>query len=231
MLTDATADMAFCLLIAAARRLVESCDYARAGRWQTWEPLGHLGQDLAGRTLGVVGMGRIGYALAKRCARGWDMQVIYHDARPNEQAETELGAMRVDLDTLLARSDFVSVHTDLNDSTRGMFNAARFKQMKPTAVFVNTARGPIVVEADLVAALKSGIIFAAGLDVTDPEPPVPSSPLYGVPNLIVAPHIASATVGTRNAMADICANNLIAGLTGQPLPAWVNPEVAGRRRA
>jgi glyoxylate reductase len=230
VLTDATADMAFCLLIAAARRLVESCDYARAGRWHTWEPLGHLGQDLAGRTLGVVGMGRIGYALAKRCCRGWDMQVIYHDARPNEQAETELGAMRVDLDTLLARSDFVSVHTDLNDSTRGLFNAARFKQMKPTAVFVNTARGPIVVEKDLIEALRGGTIFAAGLDVTDPEPPPPDSPLLKLPNLVVAPHIASATVGTRNAMAEICANNLLAGLSGQPLPAWVNPEVGPNRR-
>ncbi len=230
VLTDATADMAFCLLIAAARRLVESCDYGRAGRWHTWEPLGHLGQDLAGRTLGVVGMGRIGYALAKRCARGWDMQVIYHDARPNEQAETELGALRVDLDTLLARSDFVSVHTDLNDSTRGLFNAARFKQMKPTAVFVNTARGPIVVEKDLIEALRTGTIFAAGLDVTDPEPPPADSPLWKVPNLVVAPHIASATVGTRNAMAEICANNLLAGLSGEPLPAWVNPEVGPLRR-
>jgi glyoxylate reductase len=230
VLTDATADMAFCLLIAAARRLVESCDYARAGRWQTWEPLGHLGQDLAGRTLGVVGMGRIGYALAKRCARGWDMQVLYHDARPNEQAETELGAMRVDFDTLLARSDFVSVHTDLNDSTRGLFNAARFQQMKPTAVFVNTARGPIVVEKDLIEALRGGTIFAAGLDVTDPEPPPADSPLLKLPNLVVAPHIASATVGTRNAMAEICANNLLAGLSGEPLPAWVNPEVGPTRR-
>ena len=229
-ITDATADMAFCLLIAAARRLVESRDYGRAGRWHTWEPLGHLGQDLAGRTLGVVGMGRIGYALAKRCARGWDMQVLYHDARPNEQAETELGAMRVDLDTLLARSDFVSVHTDLNDSTCGLFNAARFSQMKPTAVFVNTARGPIVVEKDLIEALRTGTIFAAGLDVTDPEPPPADSPLWKVPNLVVAPHIASATVGTRGAMAEICANNLLAGLSGQPLPAWVNPEVGPKRR-
>ena len=230
VLTDATADMAFCLLIAAARRLVESCDYGRAGRWHTWEPLGHLGQDLAGRTLGVVGMGRIGYALAKRCARGWDMQVLYHDARRNEQAETELGAMRVDLDTLLARSDFVSVHTDLNDRTRGLFNAEQFRKMKPTAVFVNTARGPLVVEKDLIDALKNGVIFAAGLDVTDPEPPGPDGPLWRLPNLVVAPHIASATFGTRDAMAEICAGNLLAGLAGQPLPAWVNPEVGPARR-
>jgi glyoxylate reductase len=231
VLTDATADMAFTLLIAAARRLVDACDYGRGGHWKTWEPLGHLGQDLAGRTLGVVGMGRIGFALARRCRFGWDMQVLYHDVQPNAKADQELGARLVDLDTLLAQSDFLSVHTDLNEKTRGMFNAARFRQMKPSAVFVNTARGPVVVEADLIQALRSGTIFAAGLDVTDPEPPPADSPLWRVPNLIVAPHIASATVGTRNAMADICARNLLAGLAGEPLPAWVNPEVASHRRA
>jgi glyoxylate reductase len=231
VLTDATADMAFCLLIAAARRLIESVHYAQAGQWKTWEPIGHLGQDLAGRTLGIVGMGRIGYALARRCHFGWDMQVLYHDTYRNNKAETELDARHVDLDTLLAQSDFVSVHTDLNATTRGLFNAETFRKMKPTAVFVNTARGPIVVEKDLVAALINGIIFAAGLDVTDPEPPDPNSELLRLPNLIVAPHIASATVGTRNAMAEICANNLLAGLSGQPLPSWVNPDVASKRRS
>jgi glyoxylate reductase len=122
----------------------------------------------------------------------------------------------------------VSVHTDLNDSTKGLFNLATFRKMKPTAVFVNTARGPIVVESDLIEALKTGVIFAAGLDVTDPEPPAADSPLFNTPNLIVAPHIASATVGTRNNMADICAKNLLAGLLGEPLPAWVNPEVGNK---
>jgi glyoxylate reductase len=230
VLTDATADMAFCLLIAAARCVVDGHLYSRDGRWKTWEPMGHLGQDLVGRTLGVVGMGRIGYALAKRCARGWDMPVLYHDALRNERAETELGARSVDLETLLRTSDFVSVHTDLNASTKGMFNTARFKLMKPTAVFVNTSRGPVVVEHDLLEALRSGTIFAAGLDVTDPEPPAADSPLLRQPRLVVAPHIASATVGTRDAMALICAENLLAGLDGKPLPAWVNPDVASRRR-
>jgi glyoxylate reductase len=229
VLTDATADMAFCLLIAAARRLVDGHDYGRAGKWKTWEPLGHLGQDLAGRTLGVVGMGRIGYALAKRCHLGWGMKVLYHDVQRSGQAESTLAAKLVDLDALLAQSDFVSVHTDLNDATRGLFNLATFRKMKPTAVLVNTARGPIVVEADLIEALKTGVIFAAGLDVTDPEPPADGK-LYQVPNLIVAPHIASATVGTRNAMADVCARNLLAGLRGEALPAWVNPDVAAARR-
>jgi glyoxylate reductase len=231
VLTDATADMAFCLLIAAARRVVEGDAYSRAGKWKTWEPLGHLGQDLAGKTLGIVGMGRIGYALAKRCRLGWDMRILYHDVYKSEKAEQDFGAKQVDLDTLLRESDFVSVHTDLNEATRGLFNAERFKKMKRTAVFINSARGPIMDQKALVEALRSGTIFAAGLDVTDPEPPSPDDPLLTLPNVVVAPHIASATVGTRNAMADICARNLIAGLTGQPLPAWVNPEVASHRRS
>jgi glyoxylate reductase len=230
VLTDATADIAFCLLIGAARRLVEGHRYTLAGKWKTWEPLGHLGQDLAGRSLGVVGMGRIGYALAKRCRGGWDMNVLYHDVRRNEQAERDLGARFVDLDTLLGEADFISIHTDLNEETRGLFNEVRFRKMKRTAVLINTARGPIVDQKALAAALANGTIFAAGLDVTDPEPPDPNDPLLKLPNVIVAPHIASATVGTRDAMAEICADNLLAGLAGQPLRAWVNPEVEGKRR-
>jgi glyoxylate reductase len=230
VLTDATADMAFCLLIAASRRLVEGHQYSQAGKWKTWEPLGHLGQDLVGRTLGIVGMGRIGYAFARRCRGGWEMRILYHDVFKNEKAEKDLGARQVDLDTLLTESDFVSVHTDLNEQTRGMFGDHQFKKMKPTAVFINTARGPLVEQKALVRALRAGTIFAAGVDVTDPEPPAADDPLLMLPNAIVAPHIASATVGTRNAMAEICAENLIAGLEGRNLPAWVNPEVAGRLR-
>jgi glyoxylate reductase len=230
VLTDATADMAFALLISAGRRIVESEKYAVAGQWKTWEPMGHIGQDMVGRTLGIVGMGRIGYAMARRCHGGWGMRVLYHDQRAHEQAERELGAERVAFDRLLADSDFISAHADLNDTTRGMFNAAAFAKMKPTAVFVNTARGPLVVEADLAAALLKGTIFAAGLDVTDPEPPLAGNPLVGLRNCVVAPHIASATVSSRNAMAEIAADNLIAGLKGEPLRAWVNPEVATNRR-
>src|SRR5438105_1133790 len=176
VLTDATADMAFCLLIAAARRLVEGYQYTLAGKWRTWEPLGHLGQDLVGRTLGIVGMGRIGFALAKRCRAGWGMHVLYCDVYPNDQAEKDLGAKRVEFDELLTGSDFVSVHTDLNQKTRGMFSDAQFKLMKPTAIFVNTARGPLVDQKALVRALQNGTIFAAGLDVTDPEPPAADDP-------------------------------------------------------
>jgi len=230
VLTEATADMAFALLITAARQIVESNRYALNAQWKTWEPMGHIGQDLMGKTIGIVGMGRIGYSMARRCQRGWDMKVLYHDRYESPIAEKELGAKRVDFDTLLAESDFVSVHADLNDTTRGMFNAATFKKMKPTAVFVNTARGPHVVQADLIEALKSGTIFAAGLDVTDPEPPDPKDPLLFVPNCVVAPHIASATVSSRNGMAEIAADNLLAGIRGEKLRCWVNPDVEPKRR-
>ncbi len=230
VLTDATADMAFCLLISAARRVVEGHQYTLSGQWKTWEPLGHLGQDLFGRTVGVIGMGRIGFAFARRCRFGWDMRVLYHDVHRNEKAEQELGARQVDLDMLLREADFVSLHADLNETTRGLINRAALQKMKRTAILINTARGPLVVQKDLAEALQAGTIFAAGLDVTDPEPPAADDPLLKLPNAVVAPHIASATVQTRNAMAEICASNLIAGVSGQKLPAWVNPEVEGKRR-
>ncbi len=231
VLTDATADMAVALLLAAARRVVEGHRYTLSGQWKTWEPLGHIGQDLVGKTLGIVGMGRIGLATAKRLHRGWDMKVLYYDIRPNLQAEQELGAQRVDFDTLLENADFISIHTNLDDSTRGLFNREAFRKMKSTAVLVNTARGPIVVQEDLRWALEQGEIFAAGLDVTDPEPIDPQDPLLRLPNVVVAPHIASATVTSRNRMAEIAAQNLLAGLEGRPLVAWVNPEVEPHWRA
>jgi len=215
--------------MAAARRVVEADRYVRSGEWRKWQWDLLWGLDVHGKTLGVLGFGRIGRAVARR-ALGFGMRVLYHDQRAHEQAERELGAERVAFDRLLADSDFISAHADLNDTTRGMFNAAAFARMKPTAVFVNTARGPLVVEADLAAALLKGTIFAAGLDVTDPEPPLAGNPLVGLRNCIVAPHIASATVSSRNAMAEIAADNLIAGLKGEPLRAWVNPEVATNRR-
>jgi glyoxylate reductase len=230
VLTDATADMALCLLVTAARRIVEGHRYTLSGKWKTWEPLGHLGQDLAGRTLGVVGMGRIGMAMAKRCRGAWDMKILYHDVNRHAEAESQLQAQHVPFDTLLEQSDFISIHTDLNEKTRGMFSKAQFKKMKRSAVLVNTARGPIVDPKALYEALKSGTIFAAGLDVTDPEPPAMDDPLLKLPNIVIAPHIASATIATRNQMAEICARNLIAGITGQKLPAWVNPEVENKRR-
>ncbi|MEQ8789856.1 MAG: D-glycerate dehydrogenase [Pirellulaceae bacterium] len=223
VLTDATADMAFALLISAARRIVEGQDYVRAGRWKTWQPLGHIGVDLVGRTIGIVGMGRIGYSMAQRCHGGWGMQVLYHDKYQNEHAEENLQAKQVDFETLLAESDFVSVHVDLNESTQGLFDAAAFRKMKDTAVFINSARGPIHVQRDLYEALRDGEIFAAGLDVTDPEPIAMDDPLLTLSNCVIAPHIASGTVSSRNGMAEIAADNLLAGLRGQPLRCPVNP--------
>lgn len=230
VLTDATADTAVTLLLAAARRLADSAADAKAGRWLTWEPLGWLGQDLAGRTIGIVGMGRIGFAVAQRLHHGWGMKVLYTEQTARPEVDAQLGARRVELDELLAESDFVSAHVDLNPSTKGMFSTAQFQRMKRTAVFVNTARGPLVDQGALAEALRKGTIFAAGLDVTDPEPLPPNHELYALPNCVIVPHIASATVGTRNAMARLCADNLLAGVNGQPLPHWVNPEVAAKRR-
>jgi glyoxylate reductase len=158
------------------------------------------------------------------------MRILYHDVHANEQAERDFGARRVDLDTLLREADFVSLHADLNDKTRGLLGAPQFQKMKRSAVLVNTARGPLVDQKALYEALRSRTLFAAGLDVTDPEPPDPGDPLLRLPNVIVTPHIASATIDTRNAMAEICANNLLAGLTGQKLPASVNPEVEECRK-
>jgi glyoxylate reductase len=230
VLTDATADIAVTLLLAAARSIGSGIDDAKNGRWLTWEPLGWMGQDLVGRTLGIVGMGRIGFATAKRLHHGWGMKVLYTARGPKADAERELSAKRVELDELLAQSDYVSVHADLNPTTKGLFGAEQFAKMKRTAVFVNTSRGPLVNQPALADALRRGVIFAAGLDVTDPEPLLPDHELYSLPNCVIVPHIASATPDTRNAMARLCANNLLAGVKGEPLPNWVNPEVAEKRR-
>jgi glyoxylate reductase len=226
VLTEATADMAMTLLLASARRIWEAASAVRLGQWQTWEPRGYIGQDLVGKTLGIVGLGRIGTALARKCRGGWDMRILYFDQYKNEAAQRELEAKQVDWDTLLRESDFVSVHTNLDDSTRGMFNAEAFRKMKRTAVFINTARGPLHDSKALYEALKAGEIFAAGLDVTDPEPLPANDPLLTLPNCLIVPHIASATVSSRNGMAEIAADNLLAGLKGQPLRCWVNPESA-----
>lgn len=224
VLTDATADMALTLLMTAGRRIWEAAGDVRAGRWQTWEPRGYIGTDFLGKTLGIAGMGRIGTALAKRCRGAWEMQILYFDQYQNEAAERELAAKRVEFDELLAESDFISVHTNLDDSTRGMFGAQAFQKMKPTAVFVNTARGPLHDSAALYEALKTGEIFAAGLDVTDPEPIPADDPLLSLPNCVIVPHIASATVLSRNGMAEIAADNLILGVKGKPLRCPVNAD-------
>jgi glyoxylate reductase len=220
LLTDATADLAFALILAAARRLGEAIDYAREGHWQTWELTNLLGADVYGRTLGIIGLGRIGQAVAKRAA-GFDMQILYHSRSRVERAERELGVAYVPLDELLSRSDVISLHVPLNDQTRGLIAADQFKMMKSNAILVNTARGDIVDTEALVTALKDHQIAYAALDVTDPEPLPSTHPLYSLPNAIITPHIGSATRKARNAIALLAVENLMAGLEGQPLPEQV----------
>ncbi len=225
VLTETTADLAFALLMAAARRLPEGDRYVRAGRWRTWGPLLLLGPDVHGATLGIVGFGRIGQAMARR-AVGFGMTVLYHDVvRQPPEAETALGATFMPLEELLARSDFVSLHTNLTPETRHLVNAERLAMMKPTAVLVNTSRGPVVDQHALFEALRDGTIAAAALDVTDPEPIAPDDPLLALDNCLVVPHIASASRATRAKMAEMAAANLLAGVRGERLPTCVNPEV------
>jgi len=227
VLTDTTADLAFTLLMASARRIQESIDYVRAGKWKTWGPKLLTGLDVHGATLGIVGFGRIGRGMAKR-ASGFGMRVLYNDVSRHADLEPSLGVTYADMDTLLRESDFVSIHTDLNASTRHLMNATAFAKMKRTAYLINTARGPIVDPQALYDALKSGKIAGAALDVTEPEPISLDSPLLTLPNCLIVPHIASASVATRAKMAQMAAANVVAGVRGDKLPTCVNPEVYER---
>ena len=223
VLTETTADLAWALLMAAARRLPEGDRYVRAGQWRTWGPLLLLGPDVHGATIGIVGFGRIGQAVARR-ARGFGMDILYHDvAQLPDEVTGPLGATYVPLDELLARSDFVSLHVNLTADTRHLINATTLAAMKSTAVLVNTSRGPVVDQRALADALRGGVIWAAGLDVTDPEPIPMDDPLVGLDNCLIVPHIASATRATRGKMAEMAAANLLAGVRGEPLPTPVAP--------
>ncbi|MEE8420487.1 MAG: D-glycerate dehydrogenase [Dehalococcoidales bacterium] len=226
VLTETTADFAFTLLMAAARRVVSGDKYTRRGDWKTWGPMILLGHDVHHATLGIIGSGRIGMEMAKR-ARGFDMKVIYHDVvRRKPEEEAALGLEYVStLEELLSRSDFVTVHVPLTADTRHLISTREFAAMKPTAVLVNSARGPVVDPKALYEALKSGQIFAAGLDVTEPEPIQMDDPLLTLDNIVIAPHIASGSVDTRALMANMAAANLLAGLKGELPPNCVNPEV------
>ena len=214
VLTETTADLAFALILATARRLIEAADAVRSGTWRTWEPAGWLGFDVHGATLGIVGSGEIGLAVARRGA-GFSMEVLLNGREPAPD--------RVPLDELLARADFVSVHTPLTAETRGLIGERELRAMKPTAVLVNTARGEIVEAEALRIALDRGWIAGAGLDVTDPEPLPTDHPLLGAPNLTVLPHIGSASHATREAMAAIAVDNLLAALAGEAMPHPVVP--------
>jgi lactate dehydrogenase-like 2-hydroxyacid dehydrogenase len=224
VLTETTADEAFALLMAAARRIPEAYDYVRQDRWKAWQPMLLLGADLHHATLGIVGLGRIGREVAKR-ARGFDMQVLYYNRHPLSQAEeSQLGVQHAQLDELLASSDFVSLHVTLTTETRHMMNRQTFAKMKRTAILVNASRGPVVASDDLYEALHDGVIAGAALDVTDPEPIRADHKLLTLPNCLIVPHIASATVATRRKMAAISGANILAGLQRKPLPSFVNPD-------
>jgi glyoxylate reductase len=223
VLTDTTADFAFALMLAVARQLKPATEAVLRGEWRTWEPLGFLGHDVSGATLGIVGFGRIGQAVARR-ARGFNMTVLYTDRNPQPAAEHETGAQYVSLDVLLQQSDFVSLHVPLTPETRHLISARELSMMKPTAVLINTARGPVVDTRALVRALQERQIWGAALDVTDPEPLPPNHPLLQCPNVLVTPHIASASEVTRARMAELAAQNILAVLRGDKPPRAVNWE-------
>jgi lactate dehydrogenase-like 2-hydroxyacid dehydrogenase len=224
VLVEGTADMTMTLLLAAARRLLEASGDARDGRWTTWTATAWLGADLNGATLGIVGMGKIGQAVAAR-ARAFGMKIVYNSRSPKPEAEAAFGATRLSLEELLTQSDFVSLHTPLTSATRHLIDEAALRRMKPTAILVNMARGPVVKTEALVQALQEEWIQAAALDVTDPEPLPADHILYRLRNCVIAPHIGSATQHTRRRMAELACENLLAGLNGRRLPYCANPQV------
>jgi glyoxylate reductase len=228
VLTETTADFAFALLLAAARRLPEAERAVRDGRWPAWSPTFLAGVDIAGATLGIVGFGAIGQAVARR-ARGFGMRALCCSRTPRPEAAAVLGVEETSFDQLLGQSDFVSVHVPLTRETRHLFNHDAFARMKPGAIFVNTARGAVVDESALHHALETHHLAAAALDVAETEPVSPHDPLLRLPNLLITPHIASASMATRAKMADMAADNLLDALAGRPPPQCVNPEALGSK--
>ncbi len=232
-LTETTADLTWALILSCSRRIVESDAYVRKGKWiVAWGPELLLGVDVFKSTLGIIGMGRIGYAVARR-AIGFDMRIIYHSRSETNitiNAEKDLNAKRVDLDTLLSDADIISLHVPLTDETIGMIGKDELSKMKPSAILINTSRGPVLNEQDLVEALENGSIAAAGLDVFDIEPLPTISPLLELDNVIILPHIGSATTSTRTRMADMVVENLITALNGEKPPNLINIEVLSVNR-
>lgn len=226
VLTDATADLAWALLFAVARRIIPGDKFTRDGRFNAWGPMLFLGADITGKTLGIVGAGRIGTAVAMRSA-GFGMRVLYHDPEPNQIIERDLGARKVVMDELLKESDFISLHVTLTPRTRHLIGEREFGLMKPTAYLINTSRGPVVDESALLDALRNGQIAGAGLDVYENEPHVTSG-LRRQDNVVLLPHIGSATIETRTKMAAMAAENLLAMMRGERAPNCVNPEIYKR---
>lgn len=224
VLTEGTADLTVALLLAVARKLPQSSRDAREGRWSTWDPTGWLGEDLTGAVTGIIGMGKIGSAVARRLV-AFDTQLLFTNRSPKPDLEKELNACQVPLPHLLKESDFVCLHVPLTPETEGMIDQNALRQMKDTAILINASRGAVVATHALTTALQKGWIRAAGLDVTDPEPLPPGHLLYTLENCLITPHIGSATRNTRRTMAKLAVQNLLAGLKEKRLPHCVNPEV------
>ncbi|MCF8260602.1 MAG: D-glycerate dehydrogenase [Melioribacteraceae bacterium] len=225
VLSDATADLAFGLMIAVSRNMIYNYKRILNGEWKYFRPNSDLGIELKNKTLGIYGLGRIGFEMAKRCKGAFDMKILYNNRSRNQKAEDQLDARFVDFSTLLAESDIISVHAALNPETKSKFNKTAFDKMKPTALFINTARGGIHDEYDLIKAMEMNQFWGAGLDVTNPEPCKPDNPLLSMPNVVVLPHIGSATVEARSAMAKLAAENIIEFYEKGTVPNIINYEV------
>jgi len=225
VLSEATADIAFLLMLSVARKAFFMHKTIERGEWGFFDPMKNLGQELYGKTLGVLGLGRIGLELAKKAKAAYGMEIIYHNRSKNQEAERLLNASYVSFEELLKQSDVLSVHVNLTKETTGMFDRAAFGKMKPNAIFINTARGAIHNEKDLIVALENKTIWGAGLDVTNPEPMDKANPLLTMENVCVLPHIGSATEETREKMAIMAAQNIIKALKGEQMPQVINPEV------
>jgi len=223
-MSDATADVAFGLMIAVSRRMFYMHKTIAKGEWTFFRPKANLGIELKNKTLGILGLGRIGLQMAIRCKGAYNMRIIYHNRKPNAEAETILNARLVNFDELLTESDVLSVHCALSDETRGIFNKNAFRKMNPNSIFINTARGSIHDEQALLHALEKGIIWGAGLDVTNPEPMNANNPLLSMSNVAVLPHIGSATIEARNEMSRLAAINIVEFYKHNKVPNIVNPE-------
>jgi glyoxylate reductase len=224
-MSDATADIAFGLMIAVSRKFFYMHKKIGKGEWDFFRPKANLGMELKHKTLGIFGLGRIGSKMATRCKGAYEMNIIYHNRKPNREAEKALGAKWVSFDELLQQSDVLSVHSALSDETKGVFNKAAFAKMKSTSIFINTSRGSVHNETDLTEALQKGIIWGAGLDVTDPEPMKKDNPLLDMENVCILPHIGSATIEARDEMSRLAAVNIIEYYQNGKVPNIINPEV------
>lgn len=217
VLSEATADTAFLLMLATSRKAFYLADTVRKGTWGAFNPTGHLGQELHGKTLGIIGLGKIGYYMAKRSQDAYNMEVIYHNRNQRKDFEEELGVKYVSLEELFKAADVISIHTDLNADSKHILDKAAFEKMKGNVIIVNTARGDVIQQEDLVEALKTGKIWGAGLDVTTPEPLPADHPLLDFPQVCILPHVGSATIETREAMSDLVLNNILAFMKGEEL--------------